>query len=407
MPSHRFRRGGHGLDSGGQRADESHASVIGRPPLQDASDLREGIVTTAQKISARERLASFQEHLRELENQLGSPEVGSDPKRMAELGREHAQLVQTIAIAQELVSVESRVQQAGEMLKDEKDSELRAMAEAELQEAAELGERLAEELQLRLLPPDPLDGRDILLEIRAGTGGDEAALFAGDLLRMYTRYAEKVGWEVQILSSAENDLGGFREVVLSVRGRNAYSHLKHESGAHRVQRIPQTETQGRIHTSAATVAVLPEAEETDVEIRDQDLRIDTMCSSGAGGQSVNTTYSAVRIVHLPTGLIVQCQDERSQLKNRAKAMTVLRTRLLDMKREEEMKARSDLRKNMVGSGDRSERIRTYNFPQNRVTDHRINLTLYDLDNVIEGRMDALLNALRKAELQKKLEGMAG
>ena len=364
-------------------------------------------MTTAQKISARERLASFQEHLRELENQLGSPEVGSDPKRMAELGREHAQLVQTIAIAQELVSVESRVQQAGEMLKDEKDSELRAMAEAELQEAAELGERLAEELQLRLLPPDPLDGRDILLEIRAGTGGDEAALFAGDLLRMYTRYAEKVGWEVQMLSSAENDLGGFREVVLSVRGRNAYSHLKHESGAHRVQRIPQTETQGRIHTSAATVAVLPEAEETDVEIRDQDLRIDTMCSSGAGGQSVNTTYSAVRIVHLPTGLIVQCQDERSQLKNRAKAMTVLRTRLLDMKREEEMKARSDLRKNMVGSGDRSERIRTYNFPQNRVTDHRINLTLYDLDNVIEGRMDALLNALRKAELQKKLEGMAG
>ena len=351
-------------------------------------------MTTAQKISARERLASFQEHLRELENQLGSPEVGSDPKRMAELGREHAQLVQTIAIAQELVSVESRVQQAGEMLKDEKDSELRAMAEAELQEAAELGERLAEELQLRLLPPDPLDGRDILLEIRAGTGGDEAALFAGDLLRMYTRYAERQRWKVEIVSASESDLGGYKEVIARVVGNGAYSKLKFESGGHRVQRVPVTETQGRIHTSACTVAVLPEADEVEaVDINPADLRIDTFRASGAGGQHINKTDSAVRITHIPTGIVVECQDDRSQHRNKAQAMAVLAARLYDARVRAQQSAEAAQRKSLVGSGDRSERIRTYNFPQGRVTDHRINLTLYKLDAVMQGELDEIFDAL--------------
>jgi peptide chain release factor 1 len=360
----------------------------------------------ATPLRTAERLAQLRDHLAAIENQLGSPATASDPRRLADLGREHAQLVDTIDLASRLVDAESRHAQATEMLAEEKDPELRALAESELAESGALVTQLGEEFQLRLLPPDPLDGRNIMLEIRAGTGGDEAALFAADLLRMYTRYAETAGWTVEMMSATQSDLGGFREVVLSVRGKNAYSLLKHESGAHRVQRIPQTETQGRIHTSAATVAVLPEAEETDVEIKESELRIDTMCAHGPGGQGVNTTYSAVRIVHLPSGLIVTCQDERSQIKNKAKALTILRTRLLDLKREEELKARSDLRKSMVGSGDRSERIRTYNFPQNRVTDHRINLTLYDLENVIDGDMKNLLEALRKAELQRKLETLS-
>jgi peptide chain release factor 1 len=316
-------------------------------------------------------------------------------------------LQETITLARELADAERRVAGAREMLATEKDPELREMAEAELVEAEPRFAQLAEQFQLRLLPPDPLDGRNILLEIRAGTGGQEAALFAADLLRMYGRYAEKRGWKMEMLSSTDSDLGGFREVIVSVSGADAYSLLKWESGTHRVQRVPATETQGRIHTSAATVAVLPEAEETDIDIRDADLRIDTMCAHGPGGQGVNTTYSAVRIVHLPTGLIVTCQDERSQIKNKAKAMVVLRTRLLEIKREEEMKARSDMRKGMVGSGDRSERIRTWSFPQNRVTDHRINLTLYDLDRIIEGEMEDLLTALRREEMNRRLEEQQG
>ncbi|CAN5180760.1 peptide chain release factor 1 [soil metagenome] len=353
-------------------------------------------------IGTAQRLALLREHLSELENQLGSPTAGGDPKRMADMGREHMRLVETIALAERLADAESRASQATEMLKSEEDKEMRALAEMELEEATPLVEKLTEDLQLRLLPPDPLDDRDIILEIRAGTGGEEAALFAADLLRMYSRYSEGIGWKLEMLSSTDSDMGGFREAILSVSGKGAYSYLKHESGTHRVQRVPATETQGRIHTSAATVAVLPEAEETDIEVRDQDLRIDTMCAHGPGGQGVNTTYSAVRIVHLPTGLIVTCQDERSQIKNKAKAMTVLRTRLMDLKREEENKARSDMRKGMVGSGDRSERIRTYSFPQNRVTDHRINLTLYNLDRVIEGDLDPLLTALRREEMNRKL-----
>jgi len=357
-------------------------------------------------MNTAERVIHLREHLDEIENQLGSPEVASDQKRMAELGREHQRLMETLSIARALANAESRKSQAEEMLKSEKDAEMREMAAMELGESAPEVERLTEEFQLRLLPPDPLDGRNIMLEIRAGTGGDEAALFAGDLLRMYTRYAETQGWKMEMMSSTQSDVGGFREVIVSVKGGNAYSFLKHESGAHRVQRVPATETQGRIHTSAATVAVLPEAEETDIQIRDSDIRIDTMCAHGPGGQSVNTTYSAVRLLHIPTGMIVTCQDERSQLKNRDKAMTVLRSRLLDLEREKELKARSDLRKGMVGSGDRSERIRTYNFPQNRLTDHRINLTLYSLDRIVEGAMDDLIAALRREEMNRRLAELA-
>ncbi|MGF1573185.1 MAG: peptide chain release factor 1, partial [Sumerlaeia bacterium] len=242
----------------------------------------------------------------------------------------------------------------------------------------------------------------ILLEIRAGTGGDEAGLFGMDLLKMYTRYADLKGWKTELISIQETEVGGLREAVMGIKGERAYSFLKFESGVHRVQRVPATETQGRIHTSAATVAVLPEAEESDVDIRESDLRIDTMCASGPGGQGVNTTHSAVRILHLPTGLIVTCQDERSQIKNKAKAMVVLRARLLEEQIRKDQQSRSANRKEMVGSGDRSERIRTYNFPQNRLTDHRINLTLYSLETIVQGQLDAVLNALRKEELSQKM-----
>ena len=288
------------------------------------------------------------------------------------------------------------------MILSESDSEMRDLAVAEVEEAEQTVASLTRKLQLRLLPPDPLDARNLILEIRAGTGGDEAALFASDLLRMYSRYAEKRGWRFEAMSLTPSELGGLREAIISVSGDGAWSLLKFEGGTHRVQRVPETETQGRIHTSAATVAVLPEAEETDVKVDEKDLRIDTMCASGPGGQGVNTTYSAVRIVHVPTGLIVQCQVERSQIKNREKAMTVLRARLLERKMAEEHAQRSALRKDMVGSGDRSGRIRTYNFPQNRLTDHRINLTIYSLDRVIEGELGPVLEALREAELQEKL-----
>jgi len=353
-----------------------------------------------------ERLRSLKDRFAALEGQLADPAVTSDRKRMADLGREHRELEITIGIARRLADAEAGVRGAREILAAEKDPEMRQLAEAELEESEAQVNTLSEDLELRLMPRDPLDDRNILLEIRAGTGGEEAGLFAGDLFRMYSRFAEERDWRIELISSTEGEIGGFREVVALVTGAGAYSVLKYESGVHRVQRVPVTEGQGRIHTSAATVAVLPEAEETDIEVKESEIRVDTMCASGPGGQGVNTTYSAVRLLHIPTGMIVSCQDERSQRKNLAKAMNVLRSRLLEEKMRAEMQARSAHRKQMVGSGDRSERIRTYNFPQNRLTDHRINLTLYSLDRVMEGGLDELLKALRRADMQKRMEAMA-
>ncbi len=360
-------------------------------------------MTADQKKSQIElRLEQLNHRFSALEGQLADPTVTGDQKRMAELGREHGELSETIELAKRALDSEKRIQQANELLESETDPEMRELAQMDLAEAEGELTQFSEDLEYRLLPKDPLDDRNILLEIRAGTGGDEAGLFGMDLLKMYTRYADLKGWKTELISIQETEVGGLREAVMGIKGERAYSFLKFESGVHRVQRVPATETQGRIHTSAATVAVLPEAEESDVDIRESDLRIDTMCASGPGGQGVNTTHSAVRILHLPTGLIVTCQDERSQIKNKAKAMVVLRARLLEEQIRKDQQSRSANRKEMVGSGDRSERIRTYNFPQNRLTDHRINLTLYSLETIVQGQLDAVLNALRKEELSQKM-----
>jgi peptide chain release factor 1 len=350
-----------------------------------------------------QRLSEAEARFSELDQALASPETLSNPDLLRELGQERAHLEPLVSVGRVLRSALREHRDVAELAREAEEPELRAMAEEEVVGLEERIEALVAEARRLLIPRDPLEDRPAVVEIRAGTGGDEAALFAADLMRMYERVAERQGWSVELMSLSEGIPGAIKEVIFTVRGRGAYGRLRFESGVHRVQRVPETESQGRIHTSAATVAVLPEAEEVDLQIDPSDLRIDVFRSSGPGGQSVNTTDSAVRITHIPTGLVVSCQDEKSQHKNKARALKVLRSRLLDQMIAEREAERARDRKTQVGTGDRSAKIRTYNFPQNRVTDHRIGLTLYSLGEVLEGNLEDLVSALRLAAEEERME----
>lgn len=342
----------------------------------------------------------------ELNMMMSDPVILADSQRYIQLVQEFRELEPLVLNIRRQRECKRQIEENRVLLTESDDQDFREMAREEINLLNEEAEKLTEEIQLALIPKDPRDEKNVIIEIRAGTGGEEAALFAGDLLRMYLAYAEGKGWSMEMIDANETELGGFREVIFSINGRGAYSRFKFESGTHRVQRVPETESGGRIHTSAVTVAVLPEAEEVDLEINPNDLEIDTYRSSGAGGQHVNKTSSAIRITHLPTGLVVTCQDERSQHKNREKAMNVLRSRLLEMEQSQQDRAMAEDRKTQVGSGDRSERIRTYNFPQGRVTDHRINLTLYQLDQVLAGQLDPFINGLQTQAHEQNLRERA-
>ncbi len=339
---------------------------------------------------------SIEQRLKEIDESLCSPETLRIPSLIRSLTEERSGLAKILNIVSEMEETVSSIEELRE-LQDDDDPELAALAASEIPEKQKILEKLEHKLKMLLIPPDPNDGRDVIIEIRSGTGGEEAALFAANVYRMYNGYAQKNGWSQEIFSSSGTERGGFKEITFALRGKGVYRRMKFEAGVHRVQRVPETETSGRIHTSACTVAVLPEAEEVEVEINLEDLRIDVYRSSGPGGQSVNTTDSAVRITHVPTGLVVSCQDEKSQHKNRAKAMKVLRSRLFAKKQEEEKAKRAETRKSMVGSGDRSAKIRTYNYPQGRITDHRIHLSLHSLKDVLAGDLDQVIEPLIKAE----------
>ncbi len=351
-----------------------------------------------------DKLGEVEKRYNELNDRLANPDSFSDAREYQAVAKEHAALAEIVSVYHQYQEVKKQLADAEALLHDS-EPEIRELAELEAEALRERENELEKQLRQLLLPKDPSDSKNVIVEIRAGTGGDEAALFAGDLFRMYSRYAEDKRWKVELLSSHQTELGGFKEVIFEVQGEDVYRRLKYESGVHRVQRVPETEAGGRIHTSTATVAVLPEAEEIEVEIDPNDLRIDVFRSSGPGGQSVNTTDSAVRITHLPTGLVVTCQDEKSQHKNRAKAMRILRARLLDKLEQERAAERADVRRSQVGTGDRSERIRTYNFPQGRCTDHRIGLTLYKLDAIMMGELDEIIDALLAKEQEERLKEM--
>ena len=340
---------------------------------------------------------------REVESRMAEPGVASNQSEMQSLGRKHSELEPIIAAYNEYKRITKEIAESKEIIASETDHEMCEMAKEELAALEEHQAALEKDIHILLLPKDRNDDKNVVIEVRGGTGGEEAALFAADLFRMYTRFAEREGWRVEIIDANETGIGGYKEIVFRIEARGAYSKLKFESGVHRVQRVPATEASGRVHTSAATVAVLPEAEDVDIDIRTEDLKIDTYRASGAGGQHVNMTDSAVRITHTPTGVVVTCQDERSQIKNRAKAMQLLRTKLYDVEMRKQQDVMAAERKGQVGSGDRSERIRTYNFPQNRVTDHRIGLTLHKLDYVIEGDMYELLDALSLADQAERMK----
>ncbi|WP_100401475.1 peptide chain release factor 1 [Bacillus sp. FJAT-42315] len=352
-----------------------------------------------------DRLQAVEDRYEKLNELLSDPEIVNDPKKLRDYSKEQSDIQETVEVYREYKEAKSQHQDAKAMLEEKLDAEMREMVKEELHELESSLETYEERLKVLLIPKDPNDDKNVIMEIRGAAGGDEAALFAGNLYRMYSRYAEVQGWKTEVIEASPTGLGGYKEIIFMINGKGAFSKMKFENGAHRVQRVPETESGGRIHTSTATVACLPEAEDVEIDIHEKDIRVDTFASSGPGGQSVNTTMSAVRLTHLPTGTVVSCQDEKSQIKNKEKAMKVLRARVYDKFQQEAQAEYDAQRKSAVGSGDRSERIRTYNFPQNRVTDHRIGLTIQKLDQILEGKLDEVLNALIMEEQSSKLENL--
>jgi len=350
-----------------------------------------------------EKLEAIYQRYKEIENEMNDPDVVSDMKKFIKLNKDYKELQKVVIAYKEYKNVLDNIDSTKELLKTEKDDEFREMAKLELNELIEKRDILEEDIRVMLIPADPTDGKNAIVEIRAGTGGDEASIFAGDLFRMYNKYCETRGWKVELVDVQEGTVGGFKEIIFEVNGDGVYGQLKYESGVHRVQRVPKTETQGRVHTSASSVVVLPEADEFDVEIAANDIRKDLYCSSGPGGQSVNTTYSAVRLTHIPTGIVATCQDQKSQMKNFDKAMSVLRTRIYELEYQKYLDEVSSKRKTMVATGDRSAKIRTYNWPQGRITDHRISLTVYNLPSFVDGNIQEMIDQLQLAENAERLK----